>query len=307
MVMFNLVRSAAWLAVLGTASALPNLENLNARQPIDADLVVPTTTDTSLAVPTLASPDNTHMAGHEFAVCHNLDGDYKPFCLPKHNETFNPGVLKYITWDPAFFSHGHTDMKANHTVKIIGFYLTPESDTHQAFDSGEISCAWGFYQWPITQDLINANPLWNEKPGNKDKHFKANTPTTITLRMAALPEDGSAAEWHQGPTVQIIKPKKIPNKSDGRKHPADDQVLYVALPTVSVFVLLIVVSTLCCNRGVRRIDLGNVMSRSRRSERGTVGRNRRDRGQYSRLDGRDMELGRGIGEGSSGLGVRKAD
>ncbi|KAK4659018.1 hypothetical protein QC762_106610 [Podospora pseudocomata] len=304
MVSPNLIRSALWLAVLGTASALPGSENPNAlapRQPIDADLVPPPTDND--APPAI---DTTKLAGHEFAVCHNLDGDYKPFCLPKHNETFNPGVLKYITWDPAFFSKGHTHEKANHTVKIIGFYLTPESDTHQAFDSGEISCAWGFYQWSVTQDLINANPLWNEKPGNKAKHFKQNTPTTITLRMAALPEDGSPAEWHQGPTVQIVKPKKGPNKSDGKRHPADDQVLYVALPTVAFFLMAIVMSTLCCNRGVRRIDLGNVMGRNRRSERGTVGRNRRDRGQYSRVDGRDMELGRGVGEGS-GLGVRKVD
>lgn len=124
--------------------------------------------------------------------------------------------------------------------------------------------------------------------------------------MAALPEDGSPAEWHQGPTVQIVKPKKEPNKSDGERHPADDQVLYVALPTVAFFLMAIVMSTLCCNRGVRRIDLGNVMGRNRRSERGTVGRNRRDRGQYSRVDGRDMELGRGVGEGT-GLGVRKVD
>ncbi|KAK4170334.1 hypothetical protein QBC43DRAFT_4121 [Cladorrhinum sp. PSN259] len=259
----KLVFTAAWLALAGTGLALPSFDRFFPRQ---AEQLPPSTVPAT-AVDTTSSPDagnggNNNKGGHEFAMCSNLDGDFKPFCLPKSNETIVPNAMKYVTWDPTFFPG------VNHTVKVLGFYVTPESDTDQAFDSGPLDSGWGFYQWDINGSILRG------RKGDKSKT------TTITLRLAALPKDGSGpAKWYQGPTVTLTKKKP---KAQPKTQGPDDQALYIAMPIIFVAIILIVFSVLCCNRQHRQVVLGGVGGRSRGSAR-LERAARKHREQYIRL------------------------
>ncbi|KAK3987756.1 hypothetical protein QBC44DRAFT_245199 [Cladorrhinum sp. PSN332] len=258
----KLIVTAAWLALAGTGLAFPSLDKFLPRQAEDP---ATTTTTPAAAVDTTPTPDagsGNHKAGHEFAMCSNLDGEFKPFCLPKENETIVPNVMKFITWDPTFFP------AVNHTVKILGFYVTADSDTDQAFDSGPLESGWGFYQWDV-----NGNMLRGRK-GDKSKT------TTVTIRLAAMPKDGSGpAKWFQGPTVTLTKKKP---KQQPKTQGPDDQALYIAMPIIFVAIMLIVGSVLCCNRQHRQVILGGVGGKSRGSAR-LERAARKHREQYIRL------------------------
>ncbi|KAK4231179.1 hypothetical protein QBC38DRAFT_260731 [Podospora fimiseda] len=235
-----MITAAAWLALSGTSLAFPSLERFLPRQAED-----PTTTTTAAAAaaaidttPT-PTPETHKHEGHEFAMCTNPSEEIKPFCLPKDNETIVPNAIKFITWDPTFFPG------VNHTVKLLGFYVTPDSDTEQAFDSGPLDSGWGFYQWDINQKLLR---------GKKGDKYKT---TTVTIRLAAMPKDGSGpAKWFQGPTVTLTKKKKSTNEK--KPHGPDDQALYIAMPIIFVAIVLVVGSVLCCNRQHRKVMLGGV-------------------------------------------------
>lgn len=172
-----------------------------------------------------------------------------------------------VTWDPTFFP------ASNHTVKILGFYLTPESDTEQAFDSGPLDSGWGFYQWDVQGNILRG------KKGDKSKT------TNITIRLAALPKDGSApAKWYQGPTVTL---SKKPKKQAQKPHGTDEQALYIALPIIGVAITLIVFSVLFCNRQHRRIVLGGLAAGGNKMKSRTSARleraARKHKVQYVRL------------------------
>ncbi|KAK4193284.1 hypothetical protein QBC35DRAFT_527338 [Podospora australis] len=286
----KLAQSAVWLALALGSSPVSAL-NI----PAVADT---TSSPSSVATPTLASDlvapsGNTtttknavKAAGIAGQECRNPDGEFAPFCLPKNNETFTPGLLKYITWDATIFNN------ANSTVKILGFYAddtlpsSPDDEPtppEQAFDSGTISSGWGFYQWKIEGNLIRQLPHHKKKPNSVQIH----------IQLAALPLDGGPAKWFKGPTVTIAK--KPPKPLRKTKTP-DHQALYIALPTVFGFVIVIVVGTLCCNRQARIVNVGNVMSRNRFRESNRRAARRKNKEQYIRLT--DQESG--VGGGPSG-------
>lgn len=98
----KLVLTAAWLALAGIGLALPSLDNLVPRQ-VAEDLPVATPTPVD-AAETAGAGNGNKQAGHEFAMCSNLDGEFKPFCLPQHNETIIPNVLKYSQYRPTDLS-----------------------------------------------------------------------------------------------------------------------------------------------------------------------------------------------------------
>ena len=117
----KLVLPVAWLLFLGTASAAPASDNkLVAGEPwvtVDEDgqpkTVTPVLT-TIHGTPTVINappPDVTESVvqstdaaqphptkgkgGAAFAACHNTDGKYKPFCLPKENDVYYPDSTHY--------------------------------------------------------------------------------------------------------------------------------------------------------------------------------------------------------------------
>ncbi|KAH6853913.1 hypothetical protein B0I37DRAFT_360663 [Chaetomium sp. MPI-CAGE-AT-0009] len=276
---------AAWLLLLGTASAAPATETETVA-PAAAAALPDTATDTEAAPP---APTN-ELGVSAFSPCSNPDGEFKPFCLPKQHDIYYPDSIQYVTWDTSFFPD------ANHTlVKVLGFYTNitvpsddPTDNTHaefegqEAFSSDTISALWGFYQWRPEGSL-----LW--RPGVDQAN--------ITLRLVALPANGQPAQWHSGPTVNVRwkprAPKKRPTHTPTR---ADDDVLYVALPLVFGFAAVMIAGTFCWNRQLRRIGVGNVMGRRTTSRKTGVSRKDRARNRDKEQGIRLMESG-----GSGGM------
>jgi hypothetical protein len=88
----NLLLPAAWLLLLGTASASPAPVDANAAKTATISTSSPLPADATGALVTAstgaAKPAATKNA--EAAACRNSDGEFKPFCLPKNNEIFFP-------------------------------------------------------------------------------------------------------------------------------------------------------------------------------------------------------------------------
>ncbi|KAL2263553.1 hypothetical protein VTK26DRAFT_6289 [Humicola hyalothermophila] len=332
----RLVLPAAWLLFIATALAAPASDKLVAGEPwvtVDEDghpkTVTPVLT-TIHGTPTVinAAPHDVtatvsmgHQAGEmvtstgnaaprptnkngagAFAVCHNTDGEHKPFCLPKNNDVYHPDSTHYITWDPEYFD------PANATVRILGFYATntntnassknPEleepispEEEEEAFSSDTFPATWGFYQWRVEKSILSSKKLQS---------------ANITIRMVALLRESDRAVWLDGPTVTVAAKKKAggpPRKT--REH--DSDALYIALPLVLTTALLILVCVSVWNRGTRRIDIGELMrassAASSSSRRRTFGLG----GGRGRKGGSGGGGGRGKGEADEAIRLMGRD
>jgi hypothetical protein len=100
--MFRDIRlRAVCLLLFGTAIAAPAPpdENLLARvEAVNTNtmttITITATTSSTLTDATGVAAANDQGKG-ESTVCHNTDGDFKPFCQPKHNEVFFPYTTHY--------------------------------------------------------------------------------------------------------------------------------------------------------------------------------------------------------------------
>ncbi|KAB5578413.1 hypothetical protein GE09DRAFT_1089546 [Coniochaeta sp. 2T2.1] len=308
---------AAWLLLLGAANAMPALQG-RAPDAIDPwvtvdengspKTVTPVQTtidgtptiisaapnavtatvftntrqgDVRTSTGTIPNPTPTATGGAgAFPVCHNKDGDNAPFCLPVVGAELNPGNTYYITWDPTFFNATNT------TIRITGSYFnsTTGETTTQAFSSGSLAAAWSFYAWTVDSSLLSGNP------GG----------VNISLAIASLTPGASAMTPFQGPVVQVAKPKGyVPEKAKPPTGPA----LYIALPTVLGFVVVMLVGTCWWNKNHRKIEIGSVMGRKKgygvgRSKRQRVfgGQSKRERKEQGiRLMERDVTGQEGVG------------
>ncbi|KAJ4297285.1 hypothetical protein N0V88_004203 [Collariella sp. IMI 366227] len=225
-----------WTTIKGT----PTLLNA-APFEVTANAVTkrPSPTGTALAQPAATSKGDHKEKGSKkggaFAKCNNMDGEFRPFCLPSHNDLYFPGSTHYVTWDPEFFSGN------NSTIKVLGYYVTnTTSATHpneeiEAFSSDGIPSGWGFYQWRVEK----SPPL---------RAIRLRSPT-VTLRK---------------------KPGRQPQKS---KVP-DQTAIYIAMPIVFGFAGIMIAASICWNRQAR-IDIGSIVAsakarRSRRRKGGNV-------------------------------------
>ncbi|GAB1310549.1 Mid2 domain-containing protein [Madurella fahalii] len=302
MLVSNLALPVAWLLLLDSVYATPAPDQVAARQAaaptdpwvtVDAEghpkTITPVWTTIS-GTPTLLSPapfdvtatvftkrpygykttstgvaqpvaTNDKGAG-AFAACRNVDGEFRPFCLPRHRDTYYPGSRHYVTWDPAYFPSPNT------TLQVLGFYTSNttstapfEGEEEEAFSSGNIAAGWGFYQWHLEESLL-APPSQSQSQSLSEAN--------ITLRIVFRAGSSAVAQWLQGPTVLLARKRRGPPavKSKG----PDPDGLYIALPLVSVFALVTVFGTFFCNRQARVVGIGNVMSK-----RGRRDKNRRQR------------------------------
>lgn len=184
-----------------------------------------------------------------------------PLSSPANTASLQPTV----SWDTSFFPSANST-----TLKILGFYVFnntvipttgPPSGKEEAFNSGEVPAAWGYWDWKLKRELLETQSL---------------DAVNITLRMVALPRDGSAARWLAGPTVTLQYRPQPPPKPKKNKAPAGEQELYIALPAVFGFAGLMIVGTFFWNRQVRAIGVGNIMGRGRRLRTAGSGGKRRE-------------------------------
>lgn len=145
--------------------------------------------------------------------------------------------------------------------------LNPDPKNH-------MRVGYGFFPWKVTNGII------------LDGYDNA----TVRLRMQRFLDEEVYGDDIIGPTVLVrrqIKPSV--HHHGGIPQGAE---LYIALPSVFGFILLVVFGTLCWNRNIRRIGLGNVMSSSRHGK--AYGAERKSRAE--RLL-RKMNLGGGRNSG----------
>lgn len=143
-----------------------------------------------------------------------------------------------VTWDSAFFD-------SNTTVIIEGSYYNATTDmiTTQAFASGKIAAGWSYYAWTVDSKLMNGASAAN-----------------ITLSINALANGNSSVASHRGPRVLVTNPPSY--RMPEAKLPTG-AALYIGLPSVAGFVVLMIMGTCWWNRKHRKISIGNIMSRSR--------------------------------------------
>lgn len=228
---------------------------------------VTTSTGTAPA-PTATATDG---AG-SFAVCNNKDGTLAPWCSPNDNAKLYPGTSYYcesmtapyiratlvtmadpfariVIWDSSYFA-------ANTSIKIQGNYLNSSSGeiTSQAFISEKMLASWGFWSLTVTSDLLQGKVARN-----------------ISVQIAAVnATSGTSSTFIKGPQIQVTQ---TPTYHAGATTLPSGAALYIGLPSIFGFIILCLAGTCIWNRKHRKINLGNVMSRSRHGHGlGKVGR-----------------------------------
>ncbi|KUI54623.1 hypothetical protein VP1G_02016 [Cytospora mali] len=261
-----------------TISAVPN--DLTATV-ITRTKYAEVTTSTGSAAPTAT---NANGAG-SFLVCNNADGVYAPFCQPTQNSSLYTGTTYYVTWDSSVFNSTNT------TVVVEGSYInttTGELST-QAFSSPETAANQSYYAWKVKTKLL---PL-------------GDTAVNISLTLRALAADSNdTAASYTGPTVLVTRP---PTYLQPAPKMPSGAALYIGLPTVLGFCVVMIFGVCMWNRKERRIDLGDIMSRGRNKygaakDRARRRLSRREKKQAIRLDDHGPE-----GEEEGGMGYRYRD
>jgi hypothetical protein len=223
-----------------------------------------TITTSSAPFPTATETQGT---GGAFPVCQNKDGPFAPFCNPTNGTTLNPGVTYYgkllpeimvalqhanlnliVTWDPTFFP------TSNITLNILATY---PNTTQSAWNKMYAQSGLGFAIMAVDDTM-----KLNGKASN------------VTFSIVMPGSGGSTApQILGGPTVTIAdKPGPTPPPQAQAPH---GQALYIGIPAAFGALLLIVFGTCLWNRKARKIDLGNIMSRSRHGY--GAGKNRTER------------------------------
>ncbi|EFX00959.1 hypothetical protein CMQ_2040 [Grosmannia clavigera kw1407] len=273
----------------------------------------PTSTDshaegTGSTTNTLPEATATNGAG-AFPVCQNTAGAQAPFCAPSDGSTLNPGGTYYITWDPTYFAS-----TPNTSVVITGnlFNASTGAIVQQAFSSGTLAAGWSFYAWSVDASLlkgagsagVNVSLSMVYLTGSSSQ---ANTSASVSSSQSAVV---------QGPVVTVAKPSAaLPELTKAPTGPA----LYIGLPAVFGFIIVVLAGTFLWNRHHRHIGLGNVMSRSRFGPLGSrsgygIRKSRRQRAAVGaiNLDSKDtVDLGNRfhgrVDSGSGSTSHRPAD
>lgn len=145
-----------------------------------------------------------------------------------------------MTWD--------TSVINGTKVNVIGTYInaTTGEAGDQAFTSDDIRKSWGYYAWTPSNNML-------KKGSGKAVNI------SITLNVLASDEE-TVTKTYTGPTVLVSKTPTYHQKSPSLPSGA---ALYIGLPVVFGFCLIMVCGVCMWNRKSRKIGLGNIMSRGR--------------------------------------------
>lgn len=195
-----------------------------------------TSTGTAPALPTA----NNKKGKGAFLVCSNADGDYAPFCEPSADSSLYTGTTYFVTWDASALN--------STKVTVTGTYLnsTTGETGDDAFTADELRASWSYYAWTPNKGYLSH--------GN-------GSAVRVVLSLKELSADGeTATATHAGPTVLVTKAPKYQQAAPELPKGA---ALYIGLPVIFGFCLLMVCGVCAWNRKTRHIGLGNIMSRGR--------------------------------------------
>ncbi|KAH8813299.1 hypothetical protein F5884DRAFT_332970 [Xylogone sp. PMI_703] len=260
--------------VPATLTAAPTTASSSDDEPAptsDSDPAAATTTssDDEPAPTSDSGPAPTATGGGSYQVCHNTDGDFKPFCKPDNGSSVYVGESYYITWDTSFFPHPNT------TVVVQANYVNASDGGPQAFQSPMVPSSYGFVSWTIDKAWL--------------KDMKSNN---LTLFIVSL---GTNAVNVPGPTVMVTTHPKSYYHQPLPKVPRGP-ALYIALPVVLVFVVVCIAGGFYLNRHHRHIGLGSVMGRGKGYGVGKSRRQRLGLGKTGAIQLRDQDLHHGAGD-----------
>lgn len=145
-----------------------------------------------------------------------------------------------VTWDSSVLNTTQ--------VTVTGTYInsTTGEAGDEAFVSDDIKARWSYYAWTPNKGYLSH--------GNGQA-------VNITLTLKALESDGeTVSQTYTGPTVLVTK---APSYQQAAPTVPTGAALYIALPTVFGFCLVMIFGVCIWNRKARKIGLGNVMSRGR--------------------------------------------
>lgn len=140
----------------------------------------------------------------------------------------------------------------------------PIQITLEAHRLGENQKDLGDKRWQTKDKIPNRYGVYGWKPPKNVLHGREPTNVTLVLRTWYKDSDDEDAEFKSneyiGPTLLINN--KMGPTLQGVTRP-QNQELYIALPILTFVAVLLIGGTFCYNRSIRRIDVGNVMSRKR--------------------------------------------
>ncbi|CAI4219321.1 unnamed protein product [Parascedosporium putredinis] len=186
-----------------------------------------------------------------FARCFkDEDEEFAPFCDPSSESELYVDRTYYITWNPDFFND--TLVKSNGTASEWRIRLRADrvdanngSIGANAFETADsYPAAWGVYPWKVSSSVLESKQ-----------------PTNVSLLLLAHRQGQAETVEHRGPTVFVTYAPAFQTQSP--RLPKKGAELYIALPSVAAFILIVVFGTCLWNRKTRKLNLGNVMSRSR--------------------------------------------
>lgn len=149
-------------------------------------------------------------------------------------------LVLLVTWDSSVIN--------GTKVNVIGTYInaTTGEAGDQAFTSDDIRKSWSYYAWTPSSSML------------KKGTGKA---VNISLSLNVLGSDEeTVTETYPGPVVLVTKTPTYHQKSPSLPKGA---ALYIGLPVVFGFCLIMVCGVCAWNRKARKIGLGNIMSRGR--------------------------------------------
>lgn len=152
--------------------------------------------------------------------------------------------------------------------------------TEQAFVSDKMLSSWGFWSLTVTNDMLQGKTARN-----------------ISVQIAAINATLGSSTFVQGPQIQV---SQTPTYHQGATSLPSGAALYIGLPSVFGFIILCVAGTCIWNRKHRKINLGNVMSRTRHGHslgkvsRGMgLGKRRREKQAAERVQLMEREVAAG--------------
>ncbi|PHH68382.1 hypothetical protein CDD82_601 [Ophiocordyceps australis] len=214
----------------------------------------------STSTGTPPNPTATNIRTNEgaFERCANGEGPFAPFCRPLHNSTLLTGNTYYVTWDPDYFNTSSSEPKPpsnlTYEVAVRIDYLNQTSKQMAKLETYDrVPNAWGFWPWHLDKTHLKGYSLNNI---TMTLLLYSRGSADVQNRSLALPVSLAA------PGLDTMPPTKVPQGT----------TLVIALPLSLAAFAFILIGLCLWNKKTRRIQLGNVMSRSRFRRSGRSGR-----------------------------------
>lgn len=234
------------------ATIIPTTGN-GAATPLSPDPGVSTfTTGDTMPAPAPISSDAVATPTGSFPVCHNVEGEFAPFCLPANGSIVYVGETYYgqlqhlpqianltraVTWDINYLA------EKNATVIVQANYVNASDGGPQAFESPITANYRGFYALTIDKAWLEGQS-WNN----------------VTLYLFPSNPAANEPQSFTGPTVMVTNRPPTWYRQPKTSTP-NGETLYIALPCVFGAIIVMVCGTHLWNRKNRKIGLGNVMGR----------------------------------------------